>query len=249
MRNSFWAVLVGCVTLAAVSASASTTTFNFTTAATSSGNPYGDSLSMTVGGITVTETAWYVANNSGTTQFQAAAVDNYNGATLGLGVCSPGDPSGAACSSPYHQVDNAVGDEFILFTFSGGTVSLGAGASVTVANYSAINSSTAVDLTYYSAATAITTSTTLSAEGTGTTVNNNAGSGVAVTDALAGGNVQYLLIGAAISPTRTDSFKLNSLTVNNVNNTTATPEPTTFALFGLALTGLGIYGRKRKSNS
>ncbi|MGA2716474.1 MAG: PEP-CTERM sorting domain-containing protein [Bryobacteraceae bacterium] len=246
MRNFLGLAILGGAMLAAVPASASTTTFNFTTATNSTGNSYGDSLSLTVGGVTVTETAWYVPNTTGTTKFQAAAVDDYNGTNLGLGVCSPGDPSGAACSSPYHQVDNATGDEFILFTFSGGTVSLGTGASVTVTNYASINGSTAVDLTYYSAATAITTNTALSTEGTGTTVNGNAGSGTPVTDALAGGDVTYLLIGASVpdAGTTTDSFKLNTLTVNNV--VTATPEPATFGLLGLALTGLGVYGRKRK---
>jgi hypothetical protein len=77
-------------------------------------------------------------------------------------------------------------------------------------------------------------------------VNGNAGSGTPVTDALAGGDVTYLLIGASVpdAGTTTDSFKLNTLTVNNV--VTATPEPATFGLLGLALTGLGVYGRKRK---
>jgi hypothetical protein len=255
MKKYSLAVIVGGAILSVVPASANSTTFNFANVqAGSTGNSYGNSLSFTVGGITVTETAFYVAAGyTGSTKFGAAAVDNYSGSTLGLGVCSPNDPGGTGCGSPSHQVDNAVGDEFILFTFSGGTVGLGTGSSIQVANYAPDpnGSGTAVDLTYYSASTAIVAGTTTMSSETGAhTVDANAGSGVTVTDSnLIGGNITYLLIGAAVNDSVDDAFKVNSLTVNTSNSVTATPEPATFGLIGLALAGLGVYGRKRKSRN
>jgi hypothetical protein len=244
-----------------VPASANQTTFNFASGtgaqAGSTGNAYGDSLSVGgvggVGGISVTETAWYVPN--GSTTLGAAAVDNYSGATLGLGICSPNDPGGVGCGSPNHQVDNAVGDEFILFKFTGGTVSLGANSSITVANYApdpdVVGGSTAVDLTYYSAATAISVGTHLSSEGTGVTVYGDAGSGTPVTYSglsESATSVTYLLVGAAVGEI-TDAFKINQLVVNDgLGTVTSTPEPATFGLIGVALAGLGIASRKRKAN-
>jgi len=227
------------------SASASTL-FDFANVqASSTGNSFGNSLSFMVGGITVTETAWYLPNTAGATKFSTAAVDNYSGTNLGLGVCSSNDPSGASCSSPYHQIDSANtsglpgGDEFVMFKFST-AVNL---SSIQVTNYSSSDGSTAVDLSYYTASTALTTSTTLSSLGTGTTVNNNAGSGNQVTVAATGTDVTYLIIGASVADagTTVDSFKLNALTVSAF----ATPEPGTFATLGLGLLGLGIAGLRR----
>jgi hypothetical protein len=256
MKKFTLAAIIGGAILSVVPATASTTTFNFATGqAGITGQSYGDTLSYTVGGITVTETAWYVnAGYGSSTKFGAAAVDNYSGATLGLGVCSPNDTGGTSCGSPTHQVDNAGGtDEFVLFTFSGGTVSLGAGSAIQVTNYAPDGgSSTAVDLTYYSAATAITTNTAMSAEGTGITVTGNNGSGTPVvySNLTGGTTLQYLLVGAAIGMS-SDAFKINDLIVNNGTNPSlaGTPEPATFGLIGLALAGLGIYGRKRKSRN
>ena len=253
MKKYSLAAIIGGAILSVVPASANSTTFNFATGqGDSTGNSYGNSLSYTVGAITVTETAFSLANGfTSSSKFAAAAVDNYSGATLGLGVCSVNDPGGTGCSSPGHQVDNAVGDEFILFTFSGGTVGLGTGSSIEVANYAPdpTGSGTAVDLTYYSASTAITAGTTALSSETGShTVDGNAGSGVTVTDSnLVGGTITYLLIAAAVNDTVNDAFKVNELTVNTSNSIAPTPEPATFGLIGLALAGLGVYGRKRKS--
>jgi hypothetical protein len=249
MKKYFLATILGGAMIAVIPASASTTTFNFATGqADSESNSAGDTLSLTVGGVTVTETAWYVGSGySGSSKFQKAALNNYNAnpddPTLGLGVCSANDPD---CGSPHHQVDNAVGDEFILFQFSS-AFSL-SGSSIQVANYAPDGgSSTTADLTYYSAATAITSnSTTLSAEGTGTTVaNQGEPSHYQFTDALSGGNVSYLLIAAAVNQTN-DAFKVNELIMNSSNQVSGTPEPATFGLIGLALTGLGIASRKRR---
>jgi hypothetical protein len=212
--------------------------------ANSSGNSFGDSLSLTVGGITVTETGWSVASTKGTTHFAPAAVENYNGPLWGLGVCSSRDPGGASCSSPYHQIDNANrwglpgGDEFVMLQFSK-PVSLD---NIEVANYSAIDGSTAVDLTYYTASDALTTNTTLASLGAGTTINANSGSGTQVTLGLSGSNVTYLIVGASVpdSGKQVDSFKLNALTV------TTAPEPATFGVTAFCLAALGIAHLRRE---
>ncbi len=131
-------------------------------------------------------------------------------------------------------------------------MSLGTGSSIQVTNYApdpGPTGPTTSDLTYYSAPTAITTSTLFSSETGGLTVDNNFASGVTATDALAGGTVTSLLVGAAVGES-TDAFKVTELVLNNGSGGTgsggSTPEPGTFGLIGLALTGLGIAGRKLK---
>jgi hypothetical protein len=212
--------------------------------ANSVSNSYGDSLSLTAGGLTVTETGWSVANTNGTTHFAPAAVDNYNGPVWGLAVCSSNDPGGAACLSPYHQIDNANtsglpgGDEFVMFQFSK-PVNLG---GIEVANYASMDGSTAVDLTYYTAAAALTTNTALASLGAGTTMNANSGSGRQMTLNMSGSNVTYLIVGASVpdAGTLVDSFKLNALSV------TTTPEPATFGATAFCLAVLGIARLRRE---
>jgi hypothetical protein len=208
---------------------------------------YSDSLSLTAGGITVTETGWSVANTNGTTHFAPAAVDNFNGPLWGLAVCSSNDPGGMYCLSPYHQIDNANtsglpgGDEFVMLQFSK-PVSL---SSIEIANYSSMDGSTAVDLTYYAASTALTTNTTLASLGAGTTVNANSGSGRQVTLNMSGSNVTYLVVGASVpdAGTEVDSFKLNALSV------VTTPEPATFGVTTFSLAALGVARLRRRERA
>ncbi len=233
------------VALAAAASANAAILFDFANnQANSVSEPYGDSLSLTAGGITVTETGWSVANTTGTSHFAPAAVDNYNGPLWGLAVCSSNDPAGMYCLSPYHQIDNANtsglpgGDEFVMFQFSK-PVNL---ASIEVANYSSMDNSTAVDLTYYTASTALTTNTTLASLGVGTTANANSGSGRQVTLGMSGSNVTYLIVGASVpdAGTMVDSFKLNALSI------TTTPEPATFGVTAFCLAALGIASLRRE---
>ncbi len=210
----------------------------------STSKPYGDSLSLTAVGITVTETGWSVANTNGSTHFAQAAVDNYNGPVWGLSVCSSNDPAGMYCLSPYHQIDNVNtsglpgGDEFVMLQFSK-PVDL---SGIEVANYSSMDGSTAVDLTYYTASTPLTTNTTLASLGGGTTINANSGSGRQVSLNMSGSNVTYLIVGASVpdAGTKVDSFKLNALLV------TTTPEPATFGVTAFCLAALGIASLRRE---
>jgi hypothetical protein len=233
------------VALAAAGSANASTIFDFAdNQANSLDKSFGDSLTLTVSGITVTETGWSVASTKGTTHFAPAAIDNYNGSLWGLGVCSSRDPGGMSCLNPYHQIDNADrwglpgGDEFVMLQFSE-PVSLD---SIEVSNYAAMNGSTAVDLTYYTASDALTTNTTLASLGAGTTINADSGSGTQVALGLSGSNVRYLIVGASVpdSGTQIDSFKLNALSV------TTTPEPATFGVTAFCLAALGIARLRRE---
>jgi hypothetical protein len=231
--------------LTASGAANASTIFNFAGATDSEGNSYGNSLSLSSGTLTVTETAFYLSNNFTTSsKFGLAAVDDYNGTNLGLGVCSPNDPS---CSNPYHQMDNYQGDEFIVFQFSQ-AVNL---SSIQITNYAPIGSTSDVDLTYFTASTGLTTNTTLGSLGTGTTVTQNctgtACQGTPFVDSMSGSNVTYLIVAASVSNTdgTTDAFKINDLTVN------ATPEPGTIGMMVLAISGLamGAWRRRKQHHS
>jgi hypothetical protein len=82
----------------------------------------------------------------------------------------------------------------------------------------------------------------------GSTTSNCAVNGNAV-DNLSGTNVTYLLIGASTTQNlNEDFFKIQDLNANH-GGPSPTPEPATFALFGIALIGFGMFGRKRKTGN
>ncbi len=116
---------------------------------------------------------------------------------------------------------------------------------------------TALEATTLSSMTGTGFGTTGSQEGctTGSTTSTlTSNSACAINDTginenLNGTGVTYLLIGASTTTNLNyDFFKIQDLSVSSYQ-APGTPEPATFALFGLALTGLGIYGRKRKSSN
>jgi hypothetical protein len=166
--------------------------------------------------------------------------------------------SGGQSGSTYYY-------EFILMQFVGASVNL---QSMTLGNFGTNGSTTNPFGATYWTYTGSDTLTQMEAALGGTTAGNlgnisgfsgatsttcTSGCSVnatGVTDALTGSNVTYLLFGASISSgAGSDFFKLQDLNIAGVtttNSVSPTPEPATFGLVGLALAGLGIYGRKRK---
>jgi hypothetical protein len=224
--------------LAATGAVNATTLFNFAGQSSTSGSgAMGDSLTMTVNGVTVTETAWYAANTTSTTKFQTAALDSIN--SSGLTVCSPTQRQGCAAAS--RQIDNSNGVEFVQVQFSI-PVTLNSAQLYVYPSVSA-NAGDA-DMSFYTASTTLTTNTSIGSLGSATTINQNctgsggtACAGTTTTDSLSGTNVSYLLIAAAVTNTDgvTDDFSLASLTV-----TASVPEPASFEMFSLSAVLLGL---------
>ena len=244
-RHLAHSILGAALMLSGTGVASADTLFDFHDQANTGGNdPFGNVLTTTVGGLTITETAWYLANTNAGTDFQTAALNVFNG--FGLTVCSPAE--GQGCTSPVHQIDNSNGVEFVLFQFSAPETL----SSIQLNDYEAIgNCGSDVDMTYYIPSATLTTNTTLGSLGSGTSVNKdctaNNGTictGTVVTDPLSGNNVSYLLIGASVAniDAITDAFKIYSLTVN-------APEPNSFGMLFLPLAGLGFAAAWRKRHS
>ena len=225
-------------------------------------------FSQTINGLTVTATAYATDSktNLNLVTGTSAVVGQYSG--YGLGVCSTGDTAAgyhssnpsAGCTPPYHQVNNYDNYEFVLFEFSAG-VNL---SSIQLANFG-FNPGGAsdMDMSYWTSTSSSVNPTTMSTLSTTGGFSNEAsitysGSTNPVTDSFSGSpintsDVTYLLVGAMYGgDTTPDFFKIQDLAVSPVpaGNTVvlATPEPTTFGLIGLALTGLGLIARKRKAS-
>jgi hypothetical protein len=236
-------ILGAALSLSATGAASASIIFDFHDQASTSGDEaFGNTLTSTVGGLTITETAWWVPDTSAATTFQTAALSIYNG--YGLTVCSP--PEGPGCGSPDHQIDNSNGVEFVSFQFST-PVSL---SNVQLYVYAPFDSSKGsdADVTYFTPAAPLTTSTNFGSLGTETDVNQDctADDGsvctyTVITDPLTGSNVSNLLVGASVPNTDgiTDAFKIYSLAID-------APEPGSFSMLFLLLPGFGVAAWRRR---
>lgn len=230
--------------------SAQAVTFDFTTA-NDFGNTTGNSLSFTIGSLTVTATAFYIAADGG--PFATAALNQYS--TFGLGVCAGAEYPTCNVTSPGDaQTDNSMGDEYVLFSFSG----IVDPTTVTIrADYENQDQ----DVTYWLRSGGGTdnlaglTAAGLAGIGFAAPVNvdngacsNNPGGNLCldapISVAIGGSStVTDLLFGAKLGDVN-DFFKIRTLSVDIVPTV---PEPASLALFGAALAGLGLARRRRQS--
>jgi hypothetical protein len=100
--------------LVAPAVSATTIDF-FTEGSLSSVGAYGNNLSHTEDGVTVTVTGWSVADN-GSGNYTTTNIRRYS---TGLGMCNSGqNPNTGGCGTGPHATDNINRDEVFLVTFS-----------------------------------------------------------------------------------------------------------------------------------
>jgi hypothetical protein len=221
--------------------------------------------------VSVTETAWWMSSAAITANgsFGAggtASVGSY-GAGYGLGVCNQSEITAAGgnldCSTNSatngaHQIDNVNGVDFILLKFSTPVSLAGLTSNLGLVHFSSVGTTPGndADITWWTPASNITTSTTYSSLGTKTDVNTSSAncSDCLVTDTVSGSsltNVTYLLIAASTSNTDAtpDAFKLNALTVGAVGGGTqgVTPEPASKVMMGSGLLACAAMLRRRMS--
>ena len=199
-------------------------------------------------------TAWSAVGPGTNNPFNDARIGRYG--TNGLGICNDIEAQ-AGCTSPEHTVDNNGSYDFMLFQFFGGSVNL-----VSVG----INAFGDTDMSYF-------TGTSSAVNVLGKTIDNlaNAGNGwtrqgdisnapsLPAKQALTGSGVTFLLLGARAplpsscsgtnpNPDCTvDRFKIRELNINTRPPDDSVPEPSTMALFGAGLAGLGLVRRRMKA--
>ena len=257
MKHSLLVAIFGFTAITGIGR-AETATFNFAGDASTTGNPLGDTLSLTpntntIPGLTSVKVTSYNTNTTviptgaalGSTALAASATDLYKG--YGLALCGNGE--GVNCGSPQHQIDNTNGAyEFMLFKFNV-PVNL---TSIKLLDYQGKS----MDMSYWTGTTApaaTTVSSLLSSFGAQTNVpcvvggaqtscsGNGSGTYSTITDSISGSDVLYLLVAASFNTgTTDDTFKVEALNVSM-----AAPEPATFGLAALTLAGLGLIARSR----
>ncbi len=245
MKRTFFLALVAA---AAAVPAVQATTMTFTTEGTINFDGYGNALSHSEDGVTLTLTGWSASNGTGL--FTASRLRSFS---TGLGTCATSENTSSLCSSPQHAVDNSGRKEVLLLVFSTPVL-------LTEARISAWSSD--FDVTFWGGIGTITPMTaqsfaTLDALAAGLTadkghsefVPNNASNGQFRTVNLSGAigtPVSWLVFGAAPEDTddnKKDHFKFKSLTFTTPPRDT--PEPGVLALLAIGTALLAARSRKR----
>ncbi len=228
------------------SANAVFTTLNLTGAA-GDATSFGNTLTFSQGGLTVTTSAWAYTGAAGTT-FETAGLGQYS---TGLGVSDRSE--GLNPGNPSHQVDNVGPDNFVMFSFGASAVDI---SSINIDPYGIYDR----DVSYWVGNVAPGTDLTgksyaqLSAlgftQGRFDALSTASENPLAVSIAKTGNTILFgTYVGeppntGAGSTTDEDRFKIASITAGPVVPPPPVPEPTT-ALFGLALMGFCSTSRRR----
>jgi hypothetical protein len=244
MKNSLkLAVLAAGVMMTSLAAQASTITFNLAGSNTNTANnALGNQRTFVSsdGSVDILATAWSLSNLGA--NFAAGQL----GWASGYGLWDCNATEGVNCGSPVHQIDNVSGYDFVLLQFSQAINP----ATISIKTFNNAD----LDVSYFlgNAPANLNLATVnlaqLATSGFGSMINNDVNTAATsrVVSIANSNGVNAVLIGARIGgDANADYFKIQSLSATQASGV---PEPSTFAMTGAALLGVGLYSRRKRSS-
>jgi len=242
-------VKMGVLSLLVTMAASAAVTFDFTstngsfsgsnslgTCATTNGGycANGDVFTQTLGGVTLTATAWNSTSNSAAFTTAELFKSGSAPAYIGLGVCNSAEGTHTtgftSCTNSEGYLDNSGSLDLILFRFSTPVDPTQITINTTIHDgidtqfwYSNLTSLTGQSLNSLGAPSGTSSSTTINLPGVQT--------------------VQSVIFSARQGQSN-DGVKVTSLSVTP----SAVPEPATFGMAGIALVGLGLIRKRKMKN-